>query len=289
MLKNHFYILGLVLAIVFLLWQSAFIVPMTEQVLVLQFGNPVAQYTEPGLKFKTPFVQDVMVFDTRVLDVDPPPEEVILSDQKRLVVDTFARYKISDMLQFYKSLENEDQASTRLDNIINSTLRGVLGNAPLSDVLSEKREKLMERVRQEVSAAVKGFGIDIVDVRLVSAGLPSQTSEAIYKRMIAERQMVAAQFRAQGQQEAQEIKSRADKERTVILADAGRQAQISRGEGDAEASKIYAAAYKRDPAFYTFYRTMQAYRDSLPGDNTTLVLSPDSEFLQYFKDQSGKK
>jgi len=289
MSKSHFSLLVFVALAAFLVAQAAFIVPMTEQALVLQFGNPVAKLTEPGLNFKIPFLQDVVSFDRRVLDVDPPAEEVILADQKRLVVETFARYQITDMLQFYKALETEDQASTRLDNIINSTLRGVLGDAPLVDVLSTKREDLMGQVKKQVNAAVSGYGIEIVDVRIVSAQLPEQTSQSIYARMRTERQRQAAQFRGQGQEEAQEIRSKADKERTVLLADAGRQAQISRGEGDAEASRIYAAAYKRDPEFYAFYRTMQAYRESLPGENTTLVLSPDNEFLSYIKDQSGKK
>jgi len=289
MSKSHISLVALAFAIAIFLGQAAFIVPMTEQALVLQFGEPVAKYTDPGLKFKTPFVQDVVAFDKRVLDVETPPVEVILADQKRLMVETFARYKINDMLQFYKSLETEEQANTRLDNIINSTLRGVLGDAPLADVLSDKRAALMQSVKKQVDAAVTGFGIEIVDIRIVSAELPKQTISAIYDRMRTERQRQAAQFRAQGKEQAQEIRSKADKERTVLLADAGRQAQIDRGEGDAEASKIYAAAYKRDPQFYAFYRSMQAYRDSLPGDNTTLVLSPDNEFLQYFKDQSGKK
>ena len=289
MSKNHSVLLVFFLIIAFLLGQSSFIVPETEQALVLQFGDPVAKYTTPGLKLKIPFIQDVMIFDKRVLDVDPPAEEVILADQKRLVVDTFARYKINDMLQFYKSLETEEQANTRLDNIINSTLRGVLGNAPLADVLSEKREALMAAVKQQVNTAVTVYGIEIVDIRIGRADLPEQTSQAIYARMRTERQREAAQFRAQGQQQAQEIRSKADKERTVLLAEAEKQAQTSRGEGDAEASRIYAAAYKRDPEFYAFYRTMQAYRDSLPGDDTTLVLSPDNDFMRYFKDQSGKK
>jgi membrane protease subunit HflC len=289
MTKNHMIHLALFLTGLFLLSQAAFIVPQTEQALVLQFGQPVETYTEPGLKFKVPFMQDVMSFDKRVLDVDPPPEEVILADQKRLVVDTFARYKINDMLQFYKSLQTEDQANTRLDSIINSTLRSVLGNATLADILSEKRDTLMASLKQQVNAAVKGFGVDIVDIRIGRADLPEQTSQAIYARMRTERQREAAQFRAQGQELAQEIKSKADKEKTVLLAEAGKQAQISKGEGDAEASKIYASAYNRDPEFYAFYRTMKAYRDTLSGDGTTFVLSPDSEFLRYFKGEPGKK
>jgi membrane protease subunit HflC len=289
MLKNHLLLLVLALVAIFVVSQAAFIVPMTEQTLVLQFGDPVAQYTEPGLKFKTPFVQDVVTFDKRVLNIETPPVEVILADQKRLMVETFARYKISDMLQFYKSLETEDQANARLDNIINSTLRGVLGDVQLVDVLSDKRAAIMAKVNKQVDAEVNGFGIKIVDIQIVSAELPKQTISAIFDRMRTERQREAAQFRAQGKEQAQEIRSKADKERTVLLAEAGSQAQMSRGEGDAEASKIYAAAYKRDPDFYAFYRTMQAYRDSLPGDNTTYVLSPDSEFLQYFKGYTGKQ
>jgi len=288
MSKNYTALLIFFLVVILLIGQSAFIVPETEQTLVLQFGNPVARYTSPGLKFKIPFIQQVIVFDKRVLDVDPPAEEVILADQKRLVVDTFARYKINDMLQFYKSLATENQANTRLNNIINSTLRSVLGNAALSDVLSEKRAQIMAAVRQQVNTAVTPYGIEIVDIRIGRADLPEQTSQAIYARMRTERQREAAQFRAQGQEEAQEIRSKADKERTVLLAEAERQAQVSRGQGDAEAIRIYADAYKKDPEFYAFYRTMEAYRNSLSGDNTTLVLSPDNEFLKYFGDQSGK-
>ena len=269
--------------------QSTFIVPETGQALVLQFGDPVAHYTTPGLKFKIPLVQDVMFFDKRVLDVYTPSEEVILSDQKRLVVDTFARYKMNDMLQFYRALSTEDQANARLDNIINSNLRNVLGDVPLGDVLSAKRDALMQQLKQKVSATVKNYGIEIVDIRIVEANLPTQTSEAIYARMRTERQRQAAQFRAEGREQKQEITAKADKQRTIILANAEQQAQVLRGEGDAEASKIYATAYNRDPSFYAFYRTMQAYRHSLTGNGTTLFLSPSSAFLRYFKDESGKK
>ena len=289
MSKSSSILLTALLAGLLLLGQSAFIVPETQQALVLQFGDPVQKHTVPGLKFKIPFIQQVTVFDKRVLDVDPPPEEVILADQKRLVVDTFARYKINDMLEFYKSLATEQQANTRLNNIINSTLRSILGNATLADVLSEKRGSLMTALKQQVNASVTRLGIEIVDIRIGRADLPEQTSQAIYARMRTERQREAAEFRAQGQEQAQEIRSKADKERTVLLAEAERQSQLSRGQGDAEAIKIYAAAFKKDPEFYSFYRTMEAYRDSLPGDNTTLVISPDSDFLRYFKDESGKR
>lgn len=289
MSKNYSVFLAFVLAALFFAGQVLFIVPETQQVLVLQFGDPVQKITSPGLKFKIPFIQQVTVFDKRVLDVDPPPEEVILADQKRLVVDTFARYKINDMLQFYKTLSNERQAATRLNNIINSTLRSILGTASLADVLSEKRIQLMAALERQVNTAVTDLGIEIVDIRIGRADLPSQTSQSIYARMRTEREREAAEFRAQGQEEAQQIRSTADKERTVLLADAERQSQIARGQGDAEASRIYGEAFKKDPEFYSFYRTMEAYRDSLPGDNTTFVLSPDEGFLRYFGNQSGGK
>ncbi|MFH1158520.1 MAG: protease modulator HflC [Pseudomonadota bacterium] len=289
MSKNHSILLVTALAAFLLLGQSMFIVPETQQALVLQFGDPVEKHTVPGLKFKIPFIQQVTEFDKRVLDLDPPPEEIILADQKRLVVDTFARYRISDMLEFYKSLSTEAQANTRLNNIVNSTLRSVLGNATLADVLSEKRGQLMAAVKQQVNASVTRFGIEIVDIRIGRADLPEQTSKAIYARMQTERQREAAEFRAQGQEQAQEIRSKADKECTVLLAEAGQQAQLSRGQGDEGAIKIYAEAFKKDPEFYAFYRTMEAYRDSLSGENTTLVLSPDNDFLRYFRDQSGKR
>jgi membrane protease subunit HflC len=263
--------------------QSLFIVPETEQVMVLQFGKPVEKYTTPGLKIKMPFVQQVKVFDKRVLDVDPPPEEVILADQKRVVVDTFARYRINDMLEFSTSLQNEDLAASRLDNIINATLRSTMGGATMGDVLSEKRGVLMAAIKKQVNDAVSGYGIEIVDVRIGRADLPEQTSQSVYARMKTEREREAAEFRAQGQEMAQEIKSKADKTRTVLLAEAEKQAQISRGEGDRQAIKIYADAFGKDPAFYSFYRTMEAYREGLGGDNTTLILKPEGEFFRFFK------
>ncbi len=272
----------------FVVSQTFFIVPETEQALVLQFGDPVAKYAKPGLKFKRPFIEQVLTFDKRTLDADPPPEEVILADQKRLVVDTFARYKINDMLQFYKALASEEQAATRLDNIINSTTRSVLGGASLTDILSDKRVALMTAVRDQVNAAVTPLGIEIVDIRIGRADLPEQTSQSIYARMRTERQREAAEFRAQGQEEAQTIKSRADSARTVLMADADKQAQIMRGEGDEAASRIYAEAFRKDPEFYAFYRSMEAYRTGLNKD-TTLLLTPDSDFLRYFKDESGRK
>jgi membrane protease subunit HflC len=289
MTKNLPFLLAIFIVSYIMADQTTFVVQQATQAMVFQFGKPVATYTAPGLKFKTPFIQNVRVFDKRVLDVDPPPEEVILADQKRLVVDTFARYKITNMLAFATTLQSEEQAALRLDNIINSVMRGAMGNATLTDVLSVKRDTLMKDIKAEVNKETASFGIEIVDVRIGRADLPEQTSQSIYARMKAERQREAAQFRAQGQEAAQEIKSKADKERTVLLADAERTAQISRGEGDKEAIKTYADAFKRDPQFYEFYRTMEAYKTALGGDNTTLILKPDGDFFRFMKDGTERK
>jgi len=289
MMSKSFSILTIFfIAALILLDQSAFIVHQTRQVLVLQFGNPVEKYTEPGLKFKIPFIQQIKSFDKRVLEVDPPAEEVILADKKRLVVDTFARYKIANMLQFYKSLATEQQAHTRLNNIINSTMRSILGNAELSDVLSKKRIEIMTNLRDQVNDAVGRFGVKIIDIRIGRADLPAQTSQSIYARMRTEREREAAEFRAEGQEIAQKIRSEADKERTVILAKAQKTAQLTRGQGDSAAIKIYADAFEQDPEFYAFYRTLEAYRNSLAGSGTTLILSPDNSFLKYLQSSNGK-
>lgn len=283
MYKASSVLFPLFLAMVFFGSQSLFIVPEMQQAMVLQFGKPVAMHTTPGLKVKIPFIQNVQVIDKRVLDVDPPPEEVILADQKRLVVDTFARYRITDMLAFYTSLSTEAQANSRLNNIINSTMRSVLGNATLTDVLSEKRSTLMGSIKEQVNRSVKkDNGIEIVDVRIGRADLPDQTSQSIFARMRTEREREAAEFRAQGQEQAQEIKSKADKERTVLLAEAEKTSQQARGQGDSSAIKIYADAFQKDPSFYEFYRTLEAYRMSLSGGDTTFVLSPKSGFFHYF-------
>jgi modulator of FtsH protease HflC len=281
--------LAILLLALFGLSQSVFIVPEHQQSIVIQFGEPVSLHTEPGLKFKIPVIQQVLSFEKRALDVDAVPEEVILADRKRIVVDTFARYRITDMLAFYKSLQTTDQANSRISNIINSTMRSTLGNTSMADILSDKRSGLMHSIRSQVNTAVERLGIEIVDVRIGRADLPDQTSQAIYARMRTEREREAAEFRAQGQEIAQEVRSKADRERTVILADAEREAQILRGQGDEQAIKIYADAFKRDPEFYAFYRTMEAYRKSLPGENTTLILKPEGDFFRFFQSEQGKK
>lgn len=289
MSKSGTFFLFILVAGFVLVTQAAFVVRQGTQAMVLQFGRPASMYTEPGLKFKTPFIQNVRVFQKRVLNVAPPSEEVILADQKRVVIDAFGRYRIKDMLAFNNTVGTEDAARDRINNLINSVTREVLGTATLTDVLSEKRAQLMHSIRERVNMAAANLGVEIVDVRIGRADLPDQTSQSIFERMKAERKREANQFRAEGEQLAQEISSTADKERTVILAEAGRQAQIQRGLGDEEAIKIYAEAFKQDPEFYGFYRSMEAYRESLAGSDTTLILSPDSDFFKYFKESSGAK
>ncbi len=261
---------------------SLFIVEQTEQALVLQFGQPVRVVRDPGLYFKRPFIQNVISYDKRVLDFEPPHEEVIVSDQKRLVADSYTRYKIDDPLLFYQTVGTEEGVRARLLSIVSGSLRRVLGNVTLSDVLSEKRAAIMHHIRDEVADEAKGFGINVIDVRLRRADLPPENSEAIYARMQSERQQQASQYRGEGAEAAQTVRANAERERTVILADANRDSQKLRGEGDALAIKIYADAYGQDKSFFAFYRSMEAYKASLNGQTTTFVLSPDSEFFRYF-------
>lgn len=274
--------LGFAGLLLFALPSAVFTVNETQQALVLQFGEVRQQINKPGLAFKIPLIQESRFFDKRILNVDPPSEEVLLSDQKRLVVDAFARYRITDMLKFFQALKNEQMADGRLQNIINANLRNTLGKAPLTDVLSEKRASLMAEIQRAVNHDAERFGIQVVNVRIVRADLPAQTSEAIYARMRSEREQEAKQARAEGAEKAQKITADADKERRVMLADAERQAQVKRGEGDKAAITTYSAAFGRDPKFYAFYRSMQAYKNALADPETTLVLTPDNDFFRFF-------
>jgi membrane protease subunit HflC len=266
---------------------SLFTVNEAQQALVLQFGEPMRIIREPGLKAKIPFIQEVRMLDRRVLDLDPPVEQVILADQKRLDVDAFARYRIKDPLRFYQTAGTEAIAETRLNSIVNSSLRRVLGSVTLLAILSDERARVMNDIRGQVNGEAERFGIEIVDVRIRRADLPEETSQAIFARMRSEREREAAEARAQGQEQAQQIRSRAERERTVILAEAQRDAQILRGEGDNQALRLIGEATSSDPQFYSFYRTLQAYRASLNQDDTTLVLSPTGEFFRYFGDMNG--
>ncbi|MBY6263363.1 protease modulator HflC [Azospirillum sp. 412522] len=261
---------------------ALFTVNEAQQALVLQFGEPRRVIQEPGLKVKIPFIQEVRLLDRRVLDLDPPVEQVILADQKRLDVDAFARYRIHDPLRFYQTAGTEAVAETRLNSIVNSSLRRVLGNVTVLAVLSDERARIMTDIKGQVNDEAKRFGIEIVDVRIRRADLPEETSQSIFARMRSEREREASEARAQGQEQSQQIKSRAERERTVIIAEAQRDAQILRGEGDNSALKLIAEATSQDPGFYGFYRSLEAYRKSLNGNDTTMVLSPTGEFFRYF-------
>ncbi|HZA66948.1 MAG TPA: protease modulator HflC [Geminicoccaceae bacterium] len=275
--------LGALGAVVLVLVLSAlFTVHQTQQALVLQFGDPKRVVREPGLHVKLPFVQNAVYIDRRVLDFDAESQEVILGDQKRLVVDSFARYRIMDPLRFYQSVGDEALLRGRINTILDASMRRVLGEVPLFTVLSADRVALMNRIRDQANQEARQFGIDIVDVRIKRADLPAENAQAIYRRMQTEREREAKELRAQGAELAQRIRARADRERRVIIAEAERESEIIRGEGDANSVRIFADAVGRDVDFFTFYRSMQAYRDALGDDSTSFVLSPDSEFFRFF-------
>ena len=264
------------------LYFSIFIVKEINQAIVLQFGDPKRIIEKPGLNFKIPFIQNVVFLDKRILNLDTPPEEVIASDQKRLIVDAFARFQIVDPLKFYISVGNERVARSRLSTIINSRIRNVLGRQRLQTLLSEDRTKQMALIQDGVNAEAENFGINIVDVRIKRADLPPANSEAIFRRMQTEREREAKEFRAKGAEMAITITSTADKEVTVILAEAEKKSEIMKGEGDGQRNKIFAGAFGQDPEFFAFYRSMQAYEKALIGGETSLILSPDSEFFKFF-------
>ena len=273
-----------------LIYSTFFIVKETHQAIVLQLGEPKKVYKDAGLYFKIPLIQNVHFLDKRVIDIDAPAEEVIALDQKRIIVDAYAKFIIKDPLKFYISVGNERIAQSRLASIINAKIRGVLGKENLINLISTNRTKLMNQITKDVAEEAKDFGIDVIDVRIKRADLPSANSEAIFKRMQTERTREAKEFRAQGFEVGQTIKSIADKEVAIILADARKTAQITRGEGDGLRNKIFADAFGRDPEFFSFYRAMQSYEKSLiSGSETSLVLSPDSEFFRYFGESGLKK
>jgi membrane protease subunit HflC len=273
-----FIVLGV---LAFILPMILFTVDEREQAIVFQFGEIKAAHLEPGLKAKVPFLQSVVYYPKQALFISPPQQQVILADQKRLNVDSFAYFKISDPLKFFQNLRSLENANANLGDRINSTMREVMGRYALTDVLSDKREAIMTRIRDNMNTEIQTLGVQLVDVRIQRADLPQETSEAIFARMRSERERESREFRAQGEEDAQQIRSKADKERTVLIAEASRKAQEARGEGDAKAIAIYAAAFNADPEFYGFYRSLEAYRKSLARPDTTLVLSPDSPFFEY--------
>lgn len=274
-------------AIVFVGFNAVFTVNQTEKALVLRFGEPIEPIREPGLNFKMPFVDSVVRIDQRILDLDLPAQEVIASDQKRLVVDAFARYRIANELLFYQRLNTIERANNQLATALNSSLRRVLGEASFEQVVRDQRTQLMAAIRDQMNREASSWGLTVVDVKIRRADLPQANSEAIYQRMNTERQREAAEIRAQGAEAAQRIRARADRDVTVLLANANRDAEKIRGEGDALRNQIFAEAYGRDPEFFAFYRSMLAYESGLAGDATRLVISPDSDFFRFFNAPGG--
>ncbi len=278
----------LIVAALIVAYSSLFTIYQTQQALVLRLGQPRPPITEPGLHVKAPFIDTVVYIDKRILDLEAPPQEVIASDQKRLVVDAFARYRIQDSLRFYQTLGSIQGANSQLSILLNSALRRVLGEVTFSHVVRDQRAELMSRIRGLVDNEATAYGIQVVDVRIRRADLPEQNSQAVSQRMQTERQREAAEFRAQGAQRGQEIRSRADREVTVLVAEATSRSEQIRGEGDAIRNQIFADAFNNDPDFFAFYRSMQAYEASLKHTDTRLLLKPDSNFFRYFVDPSGK-
>jgi membrane protease subunit HflC len=272
----------------FVAYLTVFTVSQTQQALVLEFGKPKRVITDPGLKYKIPFIQNVEFFDKRILDIDTASQEVIASDKKRLVVDAFARYKIIDALLFFQSLRDERVASARIGAILEASLRRVLGGSSFTTVVRDKRESLMKTIAAQVNQEASPFGVKIVDVRIKRVDLPEANMQAIYRRMQTERQREAAEFRAEGEGAARRIRGTADREVTVIKADATGESERIRGAGDAERNRIFAEAFGQDPDFFAFYRSMQAYEAALKAGDTRLLLSPDSQFFRYFNDSFGK-
>ncbi len=277
-------ITGIAVAILLVvLADTLFVLKQTEQAIVLQFGEPIREIKEPGLKIKIPFIQKVVFYDNRLLNLEPPAQEVVLNDKKRLDVDNFTRYRIVDPLKFYQTVRTEMQARSKLEEIVNSSVRKVLGRSTLQELLSGQRTQIMADISKAVKADAEQIGVSVADVRIRRADLPIEVLQAINARMKTEREREAKEFRATGQQEAQKIRATAEKEQAVIIAEAEKQAQIIRGEGDKQAIEIWNQAAGVDPKFFAFYRSLEAYKNSFNGkDNSSLVLSPDSEFFEYF-------
>ncbi len=280
-----------ILALVVVLGSGAlYTVGQTEQVLVLRFGDPVpgrALVTEPGLHFKIPFVETVTVLDNRILDLESPQQEILANDNQRLVVDAFLRYRITDPLAFYRTVRTIEGSRNQLGSVLSSALRRVLGAATITDIVRDKRDALMSSILKSVNAEGEKIGVSVIDARIRRADFPREISDGVFKRMQSERQREAAEFRAQGSEISQRIRAKADRDVTVLTAEAQRQADTTRGEGDAERNRVYAEAFGRDPDFFAFYRSMQAYEAGLKPSETRLVVSPNSEFFRYFNDPAG--
>ena len=277
-----------VLVLVIVGFGSIYTVRQTEQALVVRLGEPVRVVTEPGLNFKIPFIDSVISIDKRILDLENPAQEIIANDQRRLVVDAFARYKIKNALRFYQSIGSIQAANIQLTTLLNAAMRRVLGEVTFIQIVRDDREGLMNKIRDQLDKEADGYGISVVDVRIRRADLPEANSQAVYQRMQTERQREAAEFRAGGGQKAQEIRSKADREATVIIADANSTAEQTRGAGDGERNRLFAESYGQDPEFFAFYRSMTAYENGLKSNDTRFLLRPDSEFFRFFANPSGK-
>ena len=269
-------------------YSAVFTVSQTEQAIVVRLGEPIRVITEPGLNFKWPIFDTVISISKRILDLENPAQEVLASDRRRLVVDAFARYRITNALKFYQTVGSVQTANVQLATLLNAALRRVLGEVTLIQIVRDQRAELMVRSREQLDQQAAAYGVAIVDVRIRRADLPEQNSQAVYERMKTERQREAAELRAEGAQRAQEIRSKAERDATVIVAEANQQAEQIRGEGDAERNRIFAEAYGQDPDFFAFYRSMNAYEAGLRSNDTRFLLRPDSSFFRYFGDPTGK-
>jgi membrane protease subunit HflC len=268
---------------IILLVSTMFAVDQRQQVLIVQFGEPIRVIDTPGIKFKVPLFQEAIFFDKRIIDLNLAEQEVIASDQKRLIINAFAKYRITDVLKFYTTVNNIQGLSNKLSGILDSSLRQVIGEVTLSELLTENRGDVMKQIRDVISKEATIFGIEIIDVRIMRADLPKENSDAIFARMQTAREKEAREIRANGAEEADKIRAEADKEKTIILANAKKQSDITRGEGEATAARIYASSYGRDPEFAAFYRSMNAYKETMKNDKTKMIVSSDSEFFKYLQ------
>lgn len=277
------------LAALLIIFNVAFVVPETHSALVFRFGEPKNQYTEAGLKFKAPFIETVRFIDKRNRNLDQEPTEIIARNQERLIVDAFARYRITDPLLFYQSVRTERQGELRLSPQLNDSMRAVLGAVTVDEIISERRAELMVQIRDLLGQSARPLGVEIIDVKILRADLPQTNSEAVFQRMIAERRQLAQQYRSEGNEQANQIRAQADRQVIEIKAEAEEEGQKIRGASDAERNAVFAAAYGKDPEFFAFYRSLLAYEEALQSGDTTILLSPESEFFRYFNNLSGQR
>ncbi len=283
-------VIGGVLLLLFVVANAAFIVPETRSAIVLRLGEPTNEYMNAGLKIKTPVFENVLFIDKRNRELDQPEIEIIASNQERLLVDAFARYRIVAPLQFYQAVRDETTGESRLQSLMNQTVRRVLGEVSVDDIVSNERAALMIRIRDLLGESARPLGVEIIDVKIRRADLPAQNSQAVFQRMITERNQLAEQIRAEGNEAAKRVRAQADREATEIRAEAQEQSEKIRGGADAERNAVFAAAYGQDPEFFAFYRSLLAYEEALSdGEKTTIVLSPDSEFFRYLNNLEGRR